>query len=483
VTIRFRLSLIYSAILALTLFVFGVTLYSIQAQDTLNSLEEDLIASSKRITDALLRTNILAILNEGSQQNPPPPRPFNEFSGEAPFEGLQEREVVRILDPYGNLIVSPFGRNEDALPMSEESLNALIENKTQFEIADVSGENMLIYNRTIELRGELAYIVQVARSLTERNRSLNSLGTTLMVAGAVTTFIAFGVGWLYSGFALKPIERITQTAHEIGKAHDFNRRVEHPGKEDEIGQLANTFNQMLASLEEAYLKVEYSLEQQQNFVSDVSHELRTPLTTLRGNLGLLKHEPPIPIEEKEDILSDMVDESDRLIRLVNELLLLAHADAGRSLAKEEISLLSIIKKAVRQAKYLDPSRKIIISIESSLSIIGDQDGLNQVMMIILDNALKYSRGDIKISAQEKDDKVEIQFEDQGPGIPSDELSHIFERFYRPEDNRTIPGFGLGLPIAKSLVEGMGGSISVQSQVGNGTNITIFLKQIKTANYN
>jgi signal transduction histidine kinase len=97
------------------------------------------------------------------------------------------------------------------------------------------------------------------------------------------------------------------------------------------------------------------------------------------------------------------------------------------------------------------------------------------MMIILDNALKYSRGDIKISAQEKDDKVEIQFEDQGPGIPSDELSHIFERFYRPEENRTIPGFGLGLPIAKSLVEGMGGHISIQSQVGIGINITILFK--------
>lgn len=96
-------------------------------------------------------------------------------------------------------------------------------------------------------------------------------------------------------------------------------------------------------------------------------------------------------------------------------------------------------------------------------------------MIILDNALNYSKADIKITAQKKEGKAEIQFENQGPGNPSDELSHIFERFHRPEDNRTIPGFGLGLPIAKSLVEGMGGSISVQSQVGNGTNITIFYK--------
>lgn len=473
-TIRFRLSLIYSAILALTLVVFGVALYSIQAQDTLNSLKEDLVISSNRITEALLRTNIVTIIGQGNQQNPPPPRPFNEFSGEEPFQSLQEREIVRILDPYGNLVVSPFGRSEDALPLSDNSFNSLVLSKTVYETATVSGVSMLIYNRPIEINDELAYIVQVARPLTERNRTLNSLASTFFIAGGITILVAFGVGWLYSGFALRPIERITQTAHEIGEARDFTRRVEHPGKEDEVGELANTFNEMLSRLEEAYLKVEHSLEQQQNFVSDVSHELRTPLTTLRGNLGLLKHEPPIPIEEKEDILTDMVDESDRLIRLVNELLLLAHADVGRSLAKEEVALQSLIENVIRQARHLDASRKLIMDIESGLSILGDRDALKQVIMIIMDNAFKYSRGDITLSVREKENHTEIRIQDQGPGIPSDELDHIFERFYRPEESRTIPGFGLGLPIAKSLVEGIGGDLEIESAVNEGTIITLIL---------
>ena len=471
-TIRFRLSLTYTAILAMTLIVFGVTLYSIQAQDTLNSLEGDLITGSKKITEALLRTDILVIINQGNQQNPPPPRPFNEFSGEEPFQSLQEREIVRVLDPYGNLVVSPFGRNEDALPLSEENLSYLLENNPVFETATISDENMLIYNYPIEKDGELAYIVQVARSLTERNRTLKSLATTLSIAGAVTTFIAFGVGWIYSGYALKPIDQLTQTAKKIGAERDFTRRVDHTEKEDEVGQLANTFNQMLARLQEAYQKVEHSLEQQRNFVSDVSHELRTPLTTLRGNLGLLKHDPPIPVYEQEDILIDMVEESDRLIRLVNELLLLAHVDAGRNLAKEEINIKPLIEKIVHQTKYVDASRKIKLDIGSNLSIMGDEDALKQVILIILDNALKYSQSEIEISAKTVGNLHSIEIQDKGPGIPSDELEHIFERFYRPEENQAIPGFGLGLPIAKSLVEGMGGTIDIESKVNEGTIITL-----------
>jgi signal transduction histidine kinase len=454
------------------LIVFGVALYSIQAQGTLNSLKEDLVISSNRITEALLRTNIVTIIGQGNQQNPPPPRPFNEFSGEEPFQSLQEREIVRVLDPYGNLVVSPFGRNEDALPLSNDSLNYLLLSETAYETATVSGVSMLIYNRPIEINDELAYIVQVARPLTERNRTLNSLASTFIITGGITILAAFGVGWLYSGFALRPIERITQTAQEIGEARDFNRRVEHVGKEDEVGQLANTFNQMLTSLEEAYLKVEHSLEQQRNFVSDVSHELRTPLTTLRGNLALLKHEPPIPYEEKEDILTDMVDESDRLIRLVNELLLLAHADAGRSLAKESFKIKPAIEEVVRQVMSLDTNRMINLAINSNLSIIGDRDALKQVVLILLDNAQKYSKGEIYIKAQSLGNRLQIQIQDKGPGIPANELEHIYERFYRPEENQTIPGFGLGLPIAKSLIEGMGGTIDVESKVHEGTTITI-----------
>ncbi len=469
-TIRLRLTLVYSAILTLTLIVFGVLLYTIQSRDTLKSLEQDLVMSSNKFVDALLTTN-LVFSNIPPQHNPPPPRTFSQFTEDQTFQDFREREIVRILDPYSNLLASAFGQVEDALPLSDDALSALQGYEDVFETGIISDENMLIYSRPIIYNGNLVYIVQVARSLTERDRTLQSLATILTIAGLATILVAFGVGWGLSGLALRPIDRITQTAKAIGEERDFKRRVEHTGKQDEVGQLANTFNQMLARLQDAYQKVELSLTQQRNFVSDVSHELRTPLTTLRGNLGLLLHRPPVPPEEQEDILTDMVHEGDRMIRLVNELLLMAHADAKRSLAKEVIPLHPFIEEITRQAYQLAPNRRILTDISPDLMLIGDRDALKQVILNLLENALKYSKGDVHVRAQRVNHQVEISVQDQGEGIPPEQVAHVFDRFYRAEENLSESGFGLGLPIAKSLVEGMGGCIRVESQIGKGSLIT------------
>jgi len=477
-SIRFRLTLLYSTILALTLIVFGVVLYSIQAQDTLNSLKRDLILSSEKLAQATLRTEA-SPRPEGSQPpEPPPPQPFDEFSSEQAFQALAEREIARVLDANGNLVASPFGREEDALPLSEAGLTALQSQQDWFETGTVADESMLIYSRPIVQDGKTIYIVQVARSLTERNRSLQSLATTLGGAGLLTILIAFGAGWVLSGLTLKPIQRITQTAETIGEERDFSRRVSYKGPQDEVGQLANTFNQMLARLQDAYQKVEHSLEQQRNFVADVSHELRTPLTTLRGNLGLLSRNPPAPSEEQADILADMVDESDRLIRLVNELLLLARADAGRSLTEDSIDLQPVLAETIRQARQLDLKRQISLDAPPDSYILGDRDALKQVMLILLDNALKHSSGDVQVSAVKKNGQVEIRVQDHGPGFPPEKVARVFDRFYRGEDASVVSGFGLGLPIAKALVEGMGGAITVDSTPGQGSTLIL---QFKTSN--
>jgi signal transduction histidine kinase len=267
---------------------------------------------------------------------------------------------------------------------------------------------------------------------------------------------------------LRPIDRITQTAQTIGDERDFTRRVDYTGPQDEVGRLANTFNQMLSGLQDAYQKVEHALQMQRDFVADVSHELRTPLTTLRGNLGLLNRD--LPSEERDDILTDMVDESDRLIRLVNDLLLLARADAGRSLAQEPVKIYPVIEETARQVRLLDPNRKISLDVPAALEIVGDRDALKQVMMILVDNALKHSSSEVAVKAKQASSVVEIQVQDHGEGIHPDVLPHVFDRFYRGEDQTTIPGFGLGLPIAKALVEGMGGAIMVESQPGQGSEV-------------
>lgn len=469
-SIRFRFTLLYTFILALTLTVFGFALYTIQAQDTLRSLKQDLSLGANKLANAALRSDSHPKPPPSNEQIPLPPIPFDEFSSELEFQSFPEPEIGRILNATGNLISSPFGREEDALPLSEEGLQALQSKQEWWETAVVDEESLLIYNRPVIVDDEVVYIVQAARPLTERNRTLQSLATTLLTAGSIVILIAFGIGWVLSGITLQPIHRITQTAQTIGDERDFTRRVDYTGPPDEVGQLASTFNSMLSHLQDAFQKVEHSLQMQRDFVADVSHELRTPLTTLRGNLGLLGKNPPMSLDEQTDILNDMVDESDRLIRLVNDLLLLARADAGRSLAKESVDVSSLLEETVRQARQLDSQRGITLDATPSLKVMGDRDAIKQVLLIALDNALKHSSSEVSVTAKQNGAQVEIRVQDFGEGISPGKLEHIFDRFYRGEDSSTIPGFGLGLAIAKTLVEGMGGEITVQSEMGKGSTV-------------
>ena len=304
-------------------------------------------------------------------------------------------------------------------------------------------------------------------------KRLAALSSTLIVAGLLTILIAFGIGWILAGESLRPIHHITQTAQVIGRESDFTRRVDYKGPNDEIGQLASTFNSMLARLQDAYQGVSRALKMQREFVADVSHELRTPLTTIRGNLELLRREPPMPVNEQSEVLTDVVDESDRLIRLVHNLLILARADAGQSLTREPIAVRAVIEEACKQARQLDREREIIEDVDD-LSVIGDRDALKQVLLILLDNAIKYTTEEIKVSAKVMGNQFLICVSDKGPGISPEKLEHVFDRFYRGETNSNVQGFGLGLPIAKALTEGQGGTIEIQSELTQGTTVKVGL---------
>jgi two-component system OmpR family sensor kinase len=473
-SIRLRFTLVYNAILALTLAIFSVTLYSIQANTTLEALKKDLRRGSETLGTSVLQAIINPDLSVPQPSNiePPPPKPFNTFSGDQVFVGVPEREIVRVLDSSGNLIASPYGRPEDALPLSREGLQTLQNKQEWWEINNVQNQRALIYSRPIISGGRVAYILQVARMLTERDNSLQTLGTTLVLSSLVTVLAAFGIGWALSAITLTPIHNITQAARTIGEKRDFTRRVSYEGPQDEVGQLATTFNSMLARLQEGYQRIAHSLEMQRNFVADVSHELRTPLTTLRGNLELLRRVPPIPAHERADILDDMVGESDRLIRLVNELLTLARADVKRNLDNCSIVIFPILEEVCRQARKIDANRIITLNVPADLAIVGDNDALKQIMLILLDNALKYSDGDIHVTAEQKGPQVEIRVQDHGRGMSPDKLEHVFDRFYRSDDAGNTPGFGLGLSIAKSLVENLGGEIAMKSEPGKGSEVIV-----------
>jgi len=493
VSIRLRLTLIYSTILALTLILFSAVLYNIQARYTLGILESDLSRAAGGLVQAWARVRFVP----GRDQAPPP----QDDQGEdyrPPFapgiRDLRIRDALRLLGPDGSILDLNVNKQDIDLELtiSEEGLEQLAQGETWTEVLPGEESRWLVYSAPVIIDGEIAGIVQTARPLTDRDRSMQSLGLALLLGSLLTTVVAFGMGWGLAGLTLRPIHRITQTAQEIGETRDFSSRVPHKGPDDELGRLAKTLNGMLGQLQDAYQQVAHSLQMQREFVADVSHELRTPLTTVRGNLALLQRVPTPPRTEREDILTDLTGESERLIRLVNDLLTLARADAGRKLKSEPVALVPILEDVCRQAQVLDPEREIVLDCTPETKhtnaqesapgpvVAGDPDALKQVLLTLVDNAIKHAQGTIHVVLDANQHQAVIRVQDSGPGMPPELYDRVFDRFYRGDASRSTPGFGLGLSIAKTLVEAQGGSIAVESEPGQGSTFTVTLPRAPDA---
>jgi two-component system OmpR family sensor kinase len=456
-SIRLRLTLLYSGLLALTLIILGVVLVATISRVTLGTIENALKEEARTL---IYSRSFRPDLDHDS----PAPRPIA-----APTTYLQAR------GPDGTILSRTSNLGNFELPIDNNRLAAQ-NGEAWTEVVSTDNGRLFILNQPIVIRGQFAGVVQFARSLAEQDESLATLRNTLIIGSLLVVVLAFIIGWVLSGAALRPIQRITDTAHVIGVQHDFDRRVDYHGPSDEVGQLATTFNGMLHELQGAYRQTEQALQSQRRMVADASHELRTPLTTIRGNLGLLQRQPPISAEDQAAVMVDVVDETDRLIRLVNDLLVLARSDTGRPLRNEPILLAPLIDDVCRQAGLLGAERTIECEAVPDVTVIGDRDAIKQVLLILLDNALKYTPtgGAITLGAAVADRAAALRVRDTGPGITPAALPHIFERFYRSDESRTGSGAGLGLAIAKELIEAQHGEITVTSEIGKGSTFTITL---------
>jgi two-component system OmpR family sensor kinase len=459
-SIRLRLTLLYSAILAVTLIVFSTTLYVAQAQITLGDIKTSLTRQANAFVNA--------------------PRHSPGGPGEPPPNGTLPGRWTQICNLDGTVTARTGDLSDTTLPLSEAGLHAVQNGRDWFETVQVQAQPLLIYSLPVITQGQVTQVVKVAAPLAEREQSLNTLRLILTTGSGLVLLIAFAIGWVLAGTALAPIDRITHTAQAIGAERNFSHRVEHVGPNDEVGQLAITFNTMLTELESAYRQLQQVLESQRRFVADASHELRTPLTTVRGNIELLGHEPPMDTQEQADVLTDTKDEVERLIRLVTQLLGLARADAGRALRQEPLPIKPVLEDVCRQAKLLSPARTFICEAALDVTVVGDHDALKQILLILLDNAFAHTppSATISMTSAAADGRVAISVHDTGPGIAPHLLPHIFERFYRGEVSRSGTGSGLGLSIAKELVEAQNGVLTVESRVGQGSVFTVTLPQAK-----
>ena len=338
---------------------------------------------------------------------------------------------------------------------------------------DLRGDSWHIRVLSVPLKqGEhVIAILQIGSSLEVVDKTRTDFLDVLAIIWIGAVLFSGALVWLTLGQTLKPLEAITETAEQINRADDLSRRIPYNGTDhDEIGSLVGSFNQTLERLEALFTS-------QQRLLADVSHELRTPLTVIKGNVDLMRRMKSLD----EESLTSIDQEAGRLTRLVGGLLLLAQAESGKlALAMKKVELDLLLTEVFQEMSILAGNKvRVHLNEIDQVYVNGDRDRLKQVLINLVANAVQYTPpgGDIFLSLEKIKDQARIICRDTGPGIPAEDLPHIFERFYRAEKSRTrgkTASFGLGLSIANWIVERHGGRIEVNSKEGKGTTFAIWL---------
>ncbi|HSK67509.1 MAG TPA: HAMP domain-containing sensor histidine kinase [Anaerolineales bacterium] len=338
---------------------------------------------------------------------------------------------------------------------------------------DLTGPNwhIRVLNIPLVQNGYKVATLQVASKLDGVDAARKSLTDILSIIWIVAVLFSGMAVWVTMGQTLKPLGAITETVEQINRADDLSRRIPYSGPEDdEIGSMVGSFNQTLERLEVLFTS-------QQRLLADVSHELRTPLTVIKGNVDLMRRMKSLDAES----LASIDQEAGRLTRLVGSLLLLAQAESGKlALIMTKIELDLLLTEVFQEMSILAGGKvHVHLNEIDQVYVNGDRDRLKQVFINLVANAIQYTPqgGDVYLSLEKTKGQARVIVRDTGPGIPAEDLPHIFERFYRAEKSRTrgkTTGFGLGLSIANWIVEKHGGRIEVVSQEGKGTTFAIWL---------
>ena len=341
-------------------------------------------------------------------------------------------------------------------------------------------QNFMDVALPIETAGGNLYIIQIYDTLEAADALSANLFTIIWRTSIVGLVLSIFLSFLLSKTLVLPIQNLKTAAENIADG-DFSKHLDDTAT-DEIGELAKTFNNMGDQLKDLVGQLEQAAEVQKDFVANVSHELRTPLTSVRSYAETLAESPHLSPEKQRELLGVLVDESDRMTVILQDLLTLAQLDGKRRpLHMESFSLQNAAHRALRTVAPQTKDKNITVHTdfpENDIVLYGYRPGVEQIILNIVGNAVKYTKnhGDIWLRASCQADKVSLVIADNGIGIPEEDKPRIFERFYRVDKGRSrlSGGTGLGLGLAKEMAERAGGSISLESTFGEGTQVTITL---------
>jgi two-component system OmpR family sensor kinase len=319
-------------------------------------------------------------------------------------------------------------------------------------------------------------VLVIASSLAGVDGTLHRLSLIELLATLGVLAAIVGLGLWVVRLGLRPLRAIETTAAGIA-AGDLTRRVERADERTEVGRLGIALNAMLGQIESAFRAREASERKLRRFVADASHELRTPLAAVRAYAELFGRGASARPDDLERSMSGITRETERMSLLVEDLLLLARLDEGRPLEREPVELAEVVGEAVDAARAVEPERPIDADLEE-VRVVGDRDRLRQIVDNLLANARVHTPSGtrVQVSVQRRDGLAEIAVSDSGPGLSEDELSQVFERFYRADSSRTraAGGAGLGLSIVAAVARAHGGDVTARSEPGGGATFVIEL---------
>ncbi len=462
-SIRFRLILWYVLILGIIILIADFFLYNSFKKSLIDSIDNTLYMLAEEVEHTILKVSANTWRREIKNVR-------DEFLTSRFFIQVLEikkgKEIQRII-PSEVLAGSVY-------PESKKDI--LLTLRETPEYLDLANKSLSIHPIRVilfpvEKEHVITYIIQVGTPLTKTYQALEGLSIILLIAGPFMLILSSLGGFLILGRAINPVKSVVQAARQI-TTEDLAHRIDSKGREDEIGELIQTFNQMISRLQS-------SVERIKEFSSDVSHELKTPLTIIRGEVEVALRKEREKDQYKEALLS-VHEEAKRLENIIDNLLFLSHIDFQETqFTFEKTPFYEVLINELQKIQQLGEKKnlKFIVKEIEALYINGDSQLLKRLITNLIDNAIKYTPpgGEIEISLHKHNHRALLEIRDTGIGIPKDLLPFIFDRFFRVDKSRVDEnrGSGLGLSIVKRIAELHGAKIKVDSQPNRGTRVSVF----------
>jgi heavy metal sensor kinase len=460
-SIRTRLTLWYTSLLTVTILLLGASAYSLLGYSLARDLDRALQGVAVTLSEQPSRSRLPAVA-------PDIDAIFRRFFGMSPWDRYVERR-----HPWSDRPPQEPPSGTGQLPLSAQALNRASEGLETFEtLAGLGLYPVRVLTHPVREAGRITSLIQVGMSLESvsvtRHRFLLVTAAMLPLAA----LLAGSGGWLLARRALKPVDQMTEAARRISAEH-LDERVHTTGTGDELDRLAVTLNDMLGRLDVTFRQI-------RQFSADASHELQTPLTILQGELEVALRAPRTP-DEYRRVLTSALEESGRIARLVEGLLLLSRADAGAlRMDHQPVDLAYLVAEVCEQSQVLANARGVTLELGplTPMTIQGDHQHLRRLLLNLVDNGLKYTLagGHVTLALHQDGAWAVLRVADTGIGLAPEEQERIFQRFYRAPAavSRGEEGSGLGLCIARSIVEAHGGYVQVESAEGHGSRFTVFL---------